>query len=148
MKRVWVTFVSALLLVAVGAGGYLIGTRQTRLISEPQKDLAEPPDSPPSSPMQTEEAVTMNTKELPSISAALVAYLVEQRGIRRPIISFETNDGTYATGQYNEVEAVGGARWYAAKIGGQWSIVYVGQAPPRCQEIAHYHLPKEFLDCY
>ncbi len=64
------------------------------------------------------------------------------------MINFQTNDGTYAKGGLGEIDAGGGSSWFAAKINGVWTVVYVGQAPPKCTDVAKYNLPQSFLSCY
>lgn len=54
--------------------------------------------------------------------------------------------GEYAIGRYGQVGVAGGGVWIAAKVNGEWKIVYQGNAGPNCDEIAPYNLPKGLVD--
>ena len=88
-----------------------------------------------------------NTKDLPLIALAVIDWVLKHQPSPNPQISFTQNDGTYAQGLLSDLTQAGGEGWFAAKINGTWTVVYVGQATPRCSDIAQYHLPKDWLPC-
>ena len=88
-----------------------------------------------------------NTKDLPFIASAVIDWVLKHQPSPNPQISFTENDGIYARGLLGDLMKAGGEGWFAAKINGIWTVVYVGQSSPRCSDIAQYHLPKAWLPC-
>ncbi len=88
-----------------------------------------------------------STKDLPLIASAVINWVLQHQPSQNPKIDFEANDGTYAKGGLGDLTQAGGEEWYAAKVNGTWTVVYIGQATPRCSDIAQYHLPKDWLPC-
>jgi hypothetical protein len=94
-----------------------------------------------------------STKDLPLIAEVVMEWVLKQPSsyYPHPAISFLTNDGIYATGGLSDLDSAGGVNWFAAKLHGQWIIVYVGQDAPRCSEVKQYRLPeialKHWLKC-
>jgi len=55
-------------------------------------------------------------------------------------------NGNYAKGGIVEsTSEVGGGYFIAAKVSGNWVIVYDGQVNPSCSQIAQYNFPKEMV---
>ncbi len=88
-----------------------------------------------------------STADIPMIASVVTDYLLKN-GYNHPEISFKSNDGTFATGGVSELGSGGGAIWFAYKIKGQWTMVYVGNGNPKCSDIAKYNLPPNLLSCY
>lgn len=61
------------------------------------------------------------------------------------VVTISQNTGQYAKGGVKEVEAVGGGYFLAAKVGGNWVIVYDGQANPTCAQLAPYNFPIDMV---
>jgi len=61
-----------------------------------------------------------------------------------------TYKGSFAKGGDYDVGAAGGGAWVAAKVNGQWKIVYAGNGGPlesECEKIKQYNLPKDLNPC-
>lgn len=89
-----------------------------------------------------------STQDLPLIALAVINWILKNQPSSNPQISFTQNDGMYAQGLLGDLTQAGGEGWFAAKINGTWTIVYVGQSSPKCSNIAQYNLPKTWLSCY
>lgn len=57
--------------------------------------------------------------------------------------------GDYAKGGVSPVDGAGGAYFIAAKVSGNWIIVYDGQAYPYCSQLTNYNFPKAMVpECW
>jgi hypothetical protein len=154
--RKLLALIAAVLFSAImaGTGGYLLGMRNTQSIpmlapTPTPTPMYIPPPPSGEIPAGAQPAPLKSTQDLPLIAAAVIEWIVKnQPSPGNPEISFLENDGIYAQGLVGDLGHAGGAGWFAAKIKGRWTMVHVGQGPPRCLDIAQYHLPKNWLLCY
>jgi putative hemolysin len=65
------------------------------------------------------------------------------------LVTVSEIDGNYAKGGVSPIGGAGGAYFIAAKVSGNWVIVYDGQAQPYCSQIAPYNFPKAMVpECW
>ncbi len=156
-KRLITGALALVLLSISGISGYVAAEWQAR--SAVFQDHTQP--TPPIKPVITRPPAPVghsypdpglrplqSTADLPQIASAITEWALKHPPAPHPQITFLTNDGTYATGGLSDLTAFGGVGWLAAKIHSQWVIIYVGQAGPRCEEIAKYRLPEPFPKCH
>ncbi len=157
------TLLAAVILITIvaGTGGYLLGMRNNQYaqIALPTLGKPSPPPTPivyipplPSSevPINSGPQPTplQSAQDLPLIAATVIDWVSKNNpSPGNPQISFLENDGMYAQGLIGDLTQAGGEGWFAAKINGKWTVMYVGQSRPKCSDIAQYHLPKDWLPC-
>ncbi len=95
-----------------------------------------------------EEPCVSESSDSDLIKAALVAkYDWDPQDI---ILTISKNDGQYATGGVREESAMGGGMWFAAKVDGDWQIVWDGNGVIMCENLTDYpDYPKSLIpECY
>jgi len=89
-----------------------------------------------------------NTNTDSSVLSVVKDYALKG-GFKKPIITTDFIKDTQARGDLGDEGVPGsGAKWFVAKINGQWTVVWVGNGNPSCSEVSKYNLPKDFLNCY
>jgi hypothetical protein len=124
---------------------YFLGKSDQEPSPTSQKTQNQSKESTPSAKKEIE------TKEVDD-TAALKKAVSKKTGIPENNISFSIskNTGKYATGNVNSKDSeFGGGYWLAVKVGGEWKIVYDGQAQPNCDQVNPYNFPTDIVpECY
>ena len=131
------------LIVAVAAYlAYLFGKGS---LSVPPKVFITP--TPFATEQELPQVVETATPHAVSDDEAIKEAVYKKTGLTnlQAEVTISKNTGTHATGGIKEYEAVGGAYWIAAKVGGIWIAVYDGQSTPECSLIAPYDFPKDMV---
>ena len=128
-----------LLIILIGVLAFLLGRGNFSLnISLPEKtsDLIE-------EPLKTAVPTPDMSLEIEAIKDAVY----EKTGLTKENADVSVDEYTlnHAKGGVKEKEAVGGAYFIAAKVGGEWICVYDGQAHPSCELIEPYDFPSEMV---
>ncbi|MDO8657921.1 MAG: hypothetical protein Q7K55_04225 [Candidatus Levybacteria bacterium] len=71
-----------------------------------------------------------------------------KNGYTQPIITTDFIKENQARGNIGDKGIAGGAKWFSAKINGEWVVVYIGNGLPKCSEVSQYQLPQNFLQCF
>ncbi len=104
-----------------------------------------------SGPLTIETTPSTNINDPQSRETAVVsvvrAYALKN-GYANPIISVDIVNNTQARGNIGDESVGGGAKWFAASINDQWTVVHLGNGLPECNFVSKYNLSKEFLNCY
>lgn len=67
----------------------------------------------------------------------------------KTLVTVSKIEGDYAKGGASPIGGARGAYFIAAKVSGNWAIVYDGQAMPYCSQIAPYNFPKTMVpECW
>ncbi len=123
-----------LILAVTLVGGYLVYQNQTK--PTPQTTIQTTP---------TPSTIPINEAELIRDACAKKSGIDKSKVIIKIDKPSSDCDGKFASGQYEEVGAAGGAKWFAAKIDNQWICPFILQGPPNCSEIVSYNFPTELL---
>lgn len=91
--------------------------------------------------------LTPSTSSSIKIESVVTDYALKH-GYKKPIITTDFIKNTQARGNIGDEGAAGGAKWFAAVINNQWTVVWIGNGLPPCSEVSNYNLPKDFLTCY
>lgn len=133
-----VAFFSLLLVViasGVGVGSFLYG----RKIAPKSQETPSPLSA--TTEVTTTPTPTIDEKE--ELRAAIYKLTKLDETLAEVVIN--KIEGNYAEGGIKEYEAVSGAYWLAAKVGGVWIGVYAGQSHPTCAQIAPYDFSTELV---
>lgn len=95
---------------------------------------------------------TSTTTTIPRNQESAVASIIEayasKNGYKKPIITTDFIYDSEARGNIRDESVAGGAKWFAVKIDGSWTVVHMGNGLPECKDVSKYKLSKDFLACY
>lgn len=119
----------------------------------PNTELESLSNNQPVSAAETEVATEAAESSEAAIEAAVRSDIVEKQGSDPADleISVERVEGDYAQGLVRERSSmVGGAGWFAAKIDGDWELVWDGNGTVLCEDLVAYpDFPTNLIpDCY
>lgn len=130
------------LLIVVGAGGFYVGNKY-RLVPTSTPLTPVMSTTPAGSSQMSPQATTSPTAkptvdESETIKAAVMAALVAEHGSGAQSLTIIVSKiiGAYAQGGASE--SGGGAMWLAAKVNGQWKLVWDGNGTISCTSLAPY----------
>ncbi len=100
-----------------------------------------------------EEPCTLDQDEESILKEAIKTAIVEKRGAVAEdlVIKVSKIEGGFASGgSGSATPGVGGAMWFAAKVKGNWLLVWDGNGIITCEEVAPYpDFPTSFIpQCY
>jgi len=115
----------------------IIPNQETSVPTATTESLPSPTSAPSTSPTPT---IDDNT---------LIKNTLAQKHGWNPediIVTISKNDGNFARGSIKEKSEVSGGMFLAAKIAGQWEIVFEGNGIPNCNQLKTVYLfPASFL---
>lgn len=89
-----------------------------------------------------------NSEDTEYVVRSSVTEYARTSGYSLPEVTVDFIQPSQARGTIQDAELGNGAKWFAAKIQNQWTVVYIGNGLPKCSDVAIYNLSKDFLNCY
>lgn len=135
-------FILLFIIVAagIGVGAFFMG-----------KNMPTSDENANPTPVQTLDTLpTVTPSPTPTVNdeeeiISAIALHLEQDEEDLDIIVTDLREG-FAKGNVKEKDALaGGGYFIAAKVDGEWIIVYDGQANPTCDEISPYSFPSDMV---
>lgn len=117
-----------IVLIVLAAAGFLV-------LFNPTHTGEEVPDVE-----VTQVTPTPITDENDALAKAVKAQIVAEHGQVASTLKITVNkiQGDFAQGAANDPDARGGGQWFAAKVNGEWKLVYDGNGMITCDQLEDY----------
>ena len=143
------------MILGIASGAYYFGTKKSAN-SAPSPTPVVTSTSQPTSVSQPTSIPSPSFDETPLIKQAVIAQdqaAYKAQGLEPPtgdyIITFDNPpdkyDNKFAGGGIHQSGVGGGAKWFAAKVNGNWEVIAITQAPISCDIVNKYNAPVSLI---
>lgn len=150
--------VMAVLMILIGAGGFYLGQTYKLVPANTTIPALQVTPTLPAvvttSPNNNSVTSTPVPTQIVDDNAAVIAAVKASEVAR---VGQDANASTYTVTQIQGIYAKGtagssggGAQWFAAKVGGVWKLVFIGNGTVQCSDLTNYpDFPKAWIpDCW